>query len=100
MTDLAGAHDGPIDPAPKAASRSVRRRSVLPGFGLSMGITLTYLGIIVLVPLSMIVLKTSTLGWSRFWDTALAPRAVASYGLSFGASLVSALINAFFGVLL
>jgi sulfate/thiosulfate transport system permease protein len=78
----------------------LKRRSVLPGFGLSMGITLVYLSIIVLFPLSMIFLKTATIGWSRFWDLALAPRSVASYELSFGASLVAALINAVFGLVL
>ncbi|MEO7329689.1 MAG: sulfate ABC transporter permease subunit CysT [Minicystis sp.] len=77
-----------------------KRKSVLPGFGLSMGITLVYLSLVVLVPLSMIVLKTSTVGWSRFWQIALDPRAIASYKLSFGASLIAASVNAVFGVIL
>jgi sulfate transport system permease protein len=76
-----------------------KRKSVLPGFGPAMGITLVYLCLIVLIPLSMVALKTSEMGFSRFWDTVLTKRALSSYELSFGASLVAALVNAFFGVL-
>jgi sulfate/thiosulfate transport system permease protein len=76
-----------------------KRKSVLPGFNLAMGITLVYLSLIVLIPLSMLFFKTATLGWSRFWEVALSPRALASYQLSFGASLIAALINAVFGVI-
>jgi sulfate/thiosulfate transport system permease protein len=75
-----------------------KRKSVLPGFNLAMGITLVYLSLIVLIPLSMLFFKTATLGWSSFWGIALSPRALASYGLSFGASLIAAMINAVFGV--
>jgi sulfate transport system permease protein len=75
------------------------RRGVLPGFGPTLGFTLVYLGLVVLVPLSMIVVKTADMGWSRFWDVALAARALASYRLSFGAALAAALANAVFGVL-
>jgi sulfate transport system permease protein len=77
----------------------LKRKSVLPGFGPAMGITLVYLCLIVLIPLSMVALKTSEMGLSRFWDTVLTKRALSSYQLSFGASLVAALVNAFFGVL-
>ena len=77
-----------------------RRRGVLPGFGLSMGITVVYLSLIVLLPLATIFLKTSTIGWSRFWEIALSPRSLAAYELSFGASFAAALINAVFGVIL
>lgn len=77
-----------------------KKKSVLPGFGLSMGVTLVYLSLVVLVPLSMIVLETWRIGWARFWQIALDPRAIASYKLSFGASLVAALVNAVFGVIL
>jgi sulfate transport system permease protein len=76
-----------------------KRKSVLPGFNLSMGITLVYLSLIVLIPLSTLFLKTATLGWSRFFEVAFSPRAIASYELSFGASLIAALVNAVFGVL-
>ena len=76
---------------------NVKRRRVLPGFGLTLGCTLTYLSLIVLIPLSAIFLKASTAGWSAFWHTVTEPRALASYRLSFGASLVSAAVNAVMG---
>lgn len=76
-----------------------RRGTVLPGFGLSMGFALTYLALIVLIPLSTIVLKSSTLTWDQFWATVTAPRTLAAYRLSFWASFVAALINAVFGFL-
>jgi sulfate/thiosulfate transport system permease protein len=75
------------------------RRSALPGFGLSTGFTVLYLGLLVLVPLSTVVLKTSTIGWSAFWTTVTAPRALASYRLTFGASLAASVVNAAAGVL-
>ncbi|MGH7428438.1 MAG: sulfate ABC transporter permease subunit CysT [Candidatus Methylomirabilaceae bacterium] len=78
---------------------SLRRRSVLPGFGLTMGCTLLYLSLIVLIPLSATFLKTATMSWGQFWMTVTEPRALASYRLSFGASLVGAGINAVFGLL-
>ena len=77
-----------------------KRRGVLPGFGLSMGITVVYLSLIVLLPLATIFLTTSTIGWSRFWEIVLSPRSLAAYALSFGASFAAALINAVFGVIL
>jgi sulfate transport system permease protein len=76
-----------------------KRRNILPGFGLSMGYTLLYLSLIVLIPLSTIFLKTSTSGWEHFWETVSAPRAVASYRLTFGASFIAATVNAVFGLL-
>ena len=77
-----------------------RRNNVLPGFGLSLGYTMLYLSILVILPLTMIFFNTSKMGWTRFWDTVLDPRVVASYKLSFGASFTAALINVVFGVLL
>lgn len=77
----------------------LKQRSLLPGFGLAMGFTLLYLGLIVLIPLSGIFLKSATMGWESFWATVTAPRVLASYRLSFGASLIAASINAFFGLL-
>jgi len=74
-------------------------RSVLPGFGPALGLTMAYLGLIVLIPLSTLFFKTAALGWSGFWATVGTPRALASYRLTFGASLLSALINALFGLL-
>ena len=76
-----------------------KKKSALPGFNLAMGITLVYLSLIVLIPLSTLFLKTSTVGWSRFWEIALSPRALYAYGLSFGASLCAAMVNAVFGVI-
>lgn len=78
----------------------VKSFSVLPGFGLSMGFTLVYLSLIVLIPLSAVFIFTSQLSWNEFWGIVTAPRVVASYKLSFGASLAAAVINAVFGLLL
>ena len=77
---------------------ALKRRSVLPGFGLAMGITLLYLSLIVLIPLSAMFLKTATAGWDAFRRTAIEPRALASYRLSFGASGLAALANACAGL--
>jgi sulfate transport system permease protein len=79
--------------------RLLRRHSVLPGFGLSLGFTLLYLSLIVLIPLSTLFWKSAGLGWSSFWRVVTSPRVLASYELTFGASLVAALINAVFGLL-
>ena len=76
-----------------------RRHSVLPGFNLALGITLLYLGLIVLVPLSAAFIKTAALTWEQFWDIVTAPRVVASYKLTFGASFLAASINAVFGLI-
>ncbi|HLL03864.1 MAG TPA: sulfate ABC transporter permease subunit CysT [Myxococcaceae bacterium] len=78
---------------------SRRARRILPGFGLSLGMTWLYLGLLVLIPLSGLFLKTFTLTWDQFWETVAAPRALAAYRLTFGASLVAAAINAVFGLL-
>jgi sulfate transport system permease protein len=77
----------------------LRAHSVLPGFGLTMGFTTLYLGLVVLIPLSGLFLKTATLDWKTFADTVTDPRVMASYRLSFGASLAGALINGVFGFL-
>ena len=81
-------------------ARPQRARRVLPGFGLSLGYAITYLSLLVLIPLSAVFFKTATLGWDAFWNVVTAPRVVASYKLSFGTSLVAAGINAVFGLLL
>lgn len=75
-------------------------RRVLPGFRLTLGFTLTYLCLIVLIPLAAVFLKTATLSPEQFWNTITAPRAVASYRLTFGASLLAATINVIFGLML
>lgn len=74
-----------------------KRRSILPGFGLTFGLTVTYLGLIVLIPLSGLFLRTATMSWAEFWETVVDPRALASYRLSFGASAAAAAINTLFG---
>lgn len=77
-----------------------RPRRVLPGFGMSLGYTVLYLSLLILIPLSAVFLKTATLGLEQFWSTVTAPRVVASYRLSFGASLLAAALNSVFGLLL
>lgn len=80
-------------------SFTLKQPSVLPGFGLTLGFSLFYLSLIVLIPLSGMFIKTSTLTWVQFWETVTQPRAIASYQLTFGASLIGALINGLFGSL-
>jgi sulfate transport system permease protein len=77
-----------------------RTRGVLPGFSLTMGYTVFYVGLLVVVPLTALVLKTTVLGPSHFWAIVTHPRAVAAYKLTFGASAIAAVINAVMGVLL
>ncbi len=74
-------------------------RSVLPGFGLSLGITCTYLGLMVLLPLATVFTRSADLSWADFWATISNPRVVASYRVTFGASFVAALVNTVFGLL-
>jgi sulfate transport system permease protein len=78
---------------------SARSRSVLPGFGLSLGFTLAYLGLIVLVPLLAAFIRTSEMSWADFTTAVASPRVLASYKLSFGASFLAALVNSFFGLI-
>ncbi len=73
---------------------------VLPGFEITLGFTIAYLSLIVLIPLSALVFKTLNLTWEQFWQAVTAPRVVASYKLTFGASFLAASVNAFFGLLL
>ena len=89
------------DGARVLADRQARRKSrrVLPGFGLSLGVTITYLSLVVLVPLSAAFLKTAQLDWPAFVETVTAPRVMASYRLTFGASFAAAVVNAAFGLL-
>ncbi len=95
---LSAALPSPAAPVPLGgASRGAKR--VLPGFGLTLGYTLFYLGLIVLVPLSALVFKTFGLSWEQFWNAVTAPRVMASYRLTFGASLLAALVNLFAGLL-
>jgi sulfate transport system permease protein len=87
-------------PLPAAAAPQKRApRRVLPGFNITLGYTLLYLSLIVLIPLSALVFKTFTLSWEQFWAAVSSPRVLASYRLTFGASLIAALVNVFFGLL-
>jgi sulfate transport system permease protein len=87
-----------MEPAGKV-SRHLRGGSPLPGFGLALGLTLLYLGLMVMIPLSTVFLKTATMTWTAFWATVSGPRALAAYRLSLGASLIAAAINVLFGLL-
>ena len=78
---------------------SFRHRSILPGFGLTMGYSILYLSLIVLIPLTAMFLSATSMSWSSFWGAATSPRVLASYKLSLGASLAGAAINAVFGLL-
>jgi len=89
--------------APPLAANSARKRPmrrVLPGFNLTLGYTLFYLSLIVLIPLSALLLKTFSMTWVEFWAAVASPRVVASYKLTFGASFIAAFVNVFFGLLL
>ena len=78
----------------------LRRHSVLPGFDLSLGFTLLYLSLVVLIPLSATFLKAGAMTGPAFWDAVSSPRVVASYRLTFGASLAAASLNAVFGLII
>ena len=82
---------------PPVAKRPAKR--VLPGFKLTLGFTIFYLSLIVLIPLSALVLKTFSLSWEQFVSAVTSPRVVASYQLTFGASFLAALVNTVFGLL-
>jgi sulfate transport system permease protein len=81
-------------------SRTAKRHNVLPGFNLALGYTLLYLGLIVLIPLSAAFIRAASLSWEQFWGVVTTPRVMASYQLTFGASLIAASINAVFGLIL
>lgn len=76
-----------------------KQHSVLPGFNLALGFTLLYLSLIVLIPLSAVFIRTTSLTWAEFWSVVTTPRVLASYRLTFGASFAAALVNAVFGLL-
>ena len=78
--------------------RFQKRHSVLPGFSLTLGFSLFYLGLVVLIPLAALALKAASFGWDAIWQATTAPRALASYRLTFGASLAAALVNGVFGL--
>lgn len=90
--------DRPISPTsvPKRRRERINRR-VIPGFGLTMGFTLTYLTLLVLIPLSAVFIRTSGMGWEDFWKAISSPQVVSAYKVTFGVSFYAALTNAFFG---
>jgi sulfate/thiosulfate transport system permease protein len=86
-------------PAAALDRGKIKPRRVIPGFGLTLGYTMLYLSLIVLIPLSATFIRSLGLGWEHFWDVVTSPRVLASLRLSFGASLIAALINAVFGLI-
>ncbi len=80
-------------------TRVLKQPSVLPGFGLTLGFTVAYLIVIVLIPLGGLLLKGASVSGEQFWQTVTAPRTLASYRLSFGAAMIAAAVNAFFGMI-
>lgn len=76
-----------------------KQYSVIPGFGLTMGFTLIYLSLIVLIPLSLLFFKATALGWEHLWTAVTSPRVIASLKLSFGAAFIAAAVNSVFGLL-
>ena len=87
-----------VAPAPVGQKRAARR--VLPGFRLTLGYTLLYLALIVLIPISALFFKTFAMTFDQLWVAVTSPRVLASYKLTFGASLIAALVNLVFGLLL
>lgn len=83
-----------------AISRPARRNTIIPGFGLTLGFSITWLCLIVLIPLGAVFARTAGMGWASFIEVAFSSRAVAAYRLSFGAALFAAAVNAVFGYLL
>ena len=77
-----------------------KKKSILPGFGISLGYTIFYLSIIVLIPIAGLFVKSSALSFQEFWDIITEPRVIASYKLSFGTSFLAALVNSIFGLLI
>jgi len=99
---MTGAASSALSPAaaPLASgtSRRVSRR-VLPGFRITLGFSVLYLSLIVLIPLSALFFRTATMSWEQFWLAVSSPRVMASYRLTFGASLIAASVNLVFGLL-
>ncbi|MEK3761814.1 sulfate ABC transporter permease subunit CysT [Paenibacillus sp. FSL P4-0338] len=84
----------------KAAARTVSRRKLLPGFGITMGFSVLYLSLVVLLPLSALLFNSTGLSWAKFWDVATDARVLASYRVSLSTAGAAALINVFLGLLL
>ena len=76
---------------------AIRQRSIIPGFGLSLGVTLSYLGLIVMIPLCVLLLKASDAGWVKIWTEVSSLRTLAAFRVSFGVAFLAAAFNAVFG---
>src|SRR5579885_3197334 len=74
------------------------RHNVLPGFRLSLGYTLVYLSLLVMIPLGGLIVRSASVTWTEFWHIALSERAVATYRISFGCAFIAGCVNAFFGL--
>jgi sulfate/thiosulfate transport system permease protein len=96
---MSGALAAPLPGTAAAPSSRGGSKKVLPGFHLTLGYTVFYLCLIVLIPLAALVLKTFTLSWDQFWAAVTSPRVLASYRLTFGASFAAALVNVVTGLL-
>jgi sulfate transport system permease protein len=83
----------------QATKNRIHRRSVIPGFGLSMGFATTYLTLLILIPLAGVFFKTAGLTWAEFWNAISSRQVVASYKVTFGISLAAAVVNGFFGLI-
>ncbi|HEY0439911.1 MAG TPA: sulfate ABC transporter permease subunit CysT [Xanthobacteraceae bacterium] len=82
-----------------APATALRQRTIIPGFGLSLGITLSYLGLIVIIPLSVLLLKATDAGWAKIWTELSSPRTLAAFRVSFGIAFLAAAFNALFGLM-
>ncbi len=105
MNEIVQALPQPIAGRPRPPTRALARRDarqfrVLPGFGLTLGYTIFYVSIIVLIPLSTAFVRSARLGPVRFWDVVTTSRVLASLRLSFGGALIAALVNAVFGMII
>ena len=76
---------------------AIRQRSIVPGFGLSLGVMLSYLGLIVIIPLCVLLLKASDAGWAKIWTELSSARTLAAFRVSFGIAFLAAAFNAVFG---
>lgn len=97
---LPRAHDMHFVSPLKASRRRRARKSIIPGFGLTMGFTIAWLSLIVLIPISLIFVRSAGMGWDAFAEVAFSPRAVSAYMVSFGTALAAACINGVFGLLI
>jgi len=85
--------------SPPHRKKKSKARSSMPGFGLSMGLTLLWLSVIVLIPLSAVFIRSAGEGWDAFWASAASERAIAAYRVSFGTAFIAGAVNSVFGLL-